>query len=221
MNKSVKRRRCGRCGAYFKPQHPKYQYCSACFKSQTPVGWRHSPPYSSLAKSSGGRWRTSSNLRPLIFHSDGTQKQIIAGFQYFLRDVYKNRQEGLSTILLRNGFNSHAIEFIKNSCLQDLLMRFCPKFRDWLNHTVGFRATELLIEFYSLYGDKKVGLKQIAHNLALTDVEHANNLKNWSIMRLRESQNSTAMEKLLTDIATQLLKDKRYDVGQIKEMTAD
>jgi hypothetical protein len=138
----------------------------------------------------------------------------LKGLRDFFTDLY-HRPTRMSAFLCQAGLSQSELESLKyGPSLDSLLLRFCPKLREWLIETIGVKATDVTIEFYGLYGDKRRRIADIALDLGLTE-SHARALREWALKRLRGTEAQAALKELGASVARGVLetKEKRVALG--------
>jgi len=158
--------------------------------------------------------------RPLILRRnlDSPENQpsdttvtVLEGLRDFFTDLYRCPTR-MSAFLRQAGLSQGELESLKcGPTLDSLVMRFCPKLREWLIETTGTKATDVIIEFYGLYGDKRRRIVDIAFDLGLTE-SHAGALRGWALKRLREPEAQAALKELGALVARSVLETKRKRV---------
>jgi hypothetical protein len=116
-------------------------------------------------------------------YGDVTSREIIQGMQGFLSDLYKQPTR-ISTILQNAGIAVSEIECQREQrWLNDFVLRFCPKLWEWLGTVVGFKARDVIVDAYGLYGDERRSIQGIAHELGITS-DHAAALRGWALKQM-------------------------------------
>ena len=143
-----------------------------------------------------------------------TTVTVLEGLRDFFTDLYRHPTR-MSAFLRQAGLSQGELESLKyGPSLDSLLLRFCPKLREWLIETIGMKAADVIIEFYGLYGDRRRCIADIASDLGLT-VSHASSLRGWALKRLRETEAQAALKELGALVARGVLeaKGKRVALG--------
>jgi hypothetical protein len=139
-----------------------------------------------------------------------TTVTVLEGLRDFFTDLYR-RPTRTSAFLRQAGLSQGELESLKcGPNLDSLVMRFCPKLREWLIETIGMKATDVIIEFYGLYGDKRRRIVDIAFDLGLTE-SHASALRGWTLKRLRGTEAQVALKELGASVARGVLETKGYE----------
>jgi hypothetical protein len=139
-----------------------------------------------------------------------TTVTVLKGLRDFFTDLYR-RPTRMSAFLRQAGLSQSELESLKyGPALDSLLLRFCPKLREWLIETIGMKATNVIIEFYGLYGDKRGRIVDIAFDLGLTE-SHARALRGWALKQLRGTEAQAALKELGALVARGVLKTKGYE----------
>ena len=89
--------------------------------------------------------------------------------------------------------------------LDVLVIRFCPRLREWLIETLGMKATGVIVDFYGLYGDRRRRMAEIATDLGLTEA-HARALRGWALKRLRGNEEQAALKDMAAAVARDVLR---------------
>jgi hypothetical protein len=132
---------------------------------------------------------------------------VFGGLRDFFTDLYR-RPTRMSAFLRQAGLSQSELESLKcGPSLDSLVMRFCLELRKWLIETIGMKATDVIIEFYGLYGDKRGRIADIAFELGLTE-SHARALRGWALKRLRGTEAQAALKELGASVARGVLKTK-------------
>lgn len=114
----------------------------------------------------------------------------------------------MSAFLRQAGLSQSELQSLKyGPSLDSLVMRFCPKLREWLIETIGMKETDVIIEFYGLYGDKRRRIADIAFDLGLTE-SHARALRGRALKRLRGTEVQVELKELGASVARGVLKTK-------------
>ncbi|MFB0537602.1 MAG: hypothetical protein ACETWR_21765 [Anaerolineae bacterium] len=213
---AIRRGRCQRCGQYFTPRQRHHRYCDTCHRDTAPMGWttyRRRP--GAAARRHGGISRLWAG-RPLILRRNldspkdqpsDTTVTVLEGLRDFFTDLYRHPTR-MSAFLRQAGLSQSELASLKyGPSLDSLLMRFCPKLREWLIETIGMKAADVIIEFYGLYGDKRRRIADIASDLGLTK-SHARALRGWALKRLRGMEAQAALKELGASVARGVLKTK-------------
>jgi hypothetical protein len=131
----------------------------------------------------------------------------VRGLRDFFTDLYR-RPTRLSAFLRQAGLGESELESLKRDSTLDLLvLRLCPRLHGWLIETIGTKATYVLIEFYGLYGDRRRRIADIAPDLGLTE-SHTGSLRGWALKRLREVEAQVALKELGALVARGVLETK-------------
>lgn len=158
----------------------------------------------------GGVWRATDRRRPVTLHGDVTSREIVQGVQLFLTDLYR-RPTSISTLIQLAGMAASDIECLHETrCLNDFVLRFCPRLWEWLGETVGSKAQEVVTESYGLYGGGRRPFEGIARDLGITP-DHAAALRGWALKQLRDHQKQAEMEEMIISTARSVLS------GRVKE----
>ena len=129
-----------------------------------------------------------------------TTVTVLEGLRDFFTDLYRHPTR-MGAFLRQAGLSQSELESLKyGPSLDSLVLRFCPKLREWLIETIGMKATDVIIEFYGLYGDKKRRIADIALELGLTE-SHARALRGWALKRLRGTEAQAALKELGASVA--------------------
>ena len=216
----TRHRHCQRCGRYFMPRQRHHRYCDTCHRDTAPIGWttyRRRP--GAAARRHGGisrLWAGRSLIlrRKLDSPKDqpsDTTVTVLEGLRDFFTDLYR-RPTRMSAFLRQAGLSHDELESLKyGPTLDSLILRFGPKLREWLIETIGMKATDVIIEFYGLYGDKRRRILDIASDLELTE-SHARALRGWALKRLRGTEAQATLEELGASVARGVLKTEGSDV---------
>ncbi len=200
-------RRCQRCGEYFTPPQPNHWYCDSCYSEIAPMG---STTIKQRAGAAAHRHGGISRLwagRPLTLRSSDAAQEILVGFKDFFSDLYR-RPMRMSEFLREAGLSQSELESLRDAPhLDKLVMRFCPKLREWLIETLGMNATCVIIDFYGLYGEGRRQLAEIAPDLGLTE-SHIEALRRWALKRLRKPEKQAALRDIAVAMARELLSAK-------------
>src|SRR5512139_2619116 len=188
IGKTSRRRKCLRCGRQFVPAQAHHRYCPQCNLDNAPVGYTSPSQRPGVAaRRHGGVWRGTDGRRPVTLYGDATSREIIQGMQVFLTDVYKQPTR-ISTILQDAGMTVPEIECLREQrCLNDFVLRFCPRLWEWLGTLVGSKAQELIINSYGLYGEERCPIENIAGELGITP-DHAAVLRGWALKQIRDPE---------------------------------
>jgi hypothetical protein len=155
----------------------------------------------------GGISRLTDGHRPITLRGDKTRENIIEGLTDFLRDLYR-RPTRLST-LLQEGMKSEQLKFLSDTVnLDNFVMRFCPELREWLIATVGLKSTDILIDFYGLYGEPRQASEAIAKEFALGESD-VTKLRFWALKQLRATENRAALKEIALTVARSVVDEKR------------
>jgi hypothetical protein len=159
--------------------------------------------------------------RPLILRRnlDSPENQpsdttvtVLEGLRDFFTDLYRCPTR-MSAFLRQAGLSQSELESLKyGPTLDSLVLRFCPKLREWLIETIGMKAADVIIEFYGLYGDKRRRIVDIAFDLGLTE-SHAGALRGWALKQLHEQEAQAALKELGALVARGVLETKRKRVS--------
>ena len=154
--------------------------------------------------------------RPLVLRRNrGAPKEqpsdttvtILEGLRDFFTDLYR-RPMRTSTFLRQAGLSQDELESLKyGPTLDSLVLRFCPRLREWLIETIGMKATYLIVDSYGLYGDKRRNVANIAFDLKLTG-SRAAALRGWALKRLRGTETQAALKELGASVARGVLETK-------------
>jgi len=154
--------------------------------------------------------------RPLVLRrNSGAPKEqpsdttvtILEGLRNFFTDLYR-RPIRTSMFLRQAGLSQDELESLKyGPTLDSLVLRFCPRLREWLIETIGTKATYLIIDSYGLYGDKRRNVANIAFDLKLTG-SRAAALRGWALKRLRGTETQAALKELGASAARGVLETK-------------
>jgi hypothetical protein len=156
------------------------------------------------ARVHGGISRLIDNRRPVTLHGDATSRRIIRGLYAFLTDVYK-RDTQVSAVLRDAGMDESQIACLRQQrCLDDFVLRFCPRMWEWLGTTVGSKARKAVIDFYGLYGDKVRSVPSMAHELGIT-ADHVAALRGWALKKVRDPEKLAELEAMLVSTARRVL----------------
>ena len=208
---AIRRKRCERCGSYFRPRKSHYRLCNSCFEDTRPIDTTHrSTRRNAPARKHGGVSRLHADgRRPLAIGGDERRNYILIGLRDFLSKLY-GEATLLSDLLQDAGVSDGQLISMKGQPrhIDAFLQEFCPSLRSWLIETVGYKATSILIETYGLYGDERATVEQIAYNLGLGS-GHVQNLERWSLRKLREDENVRQMHKIAKE---SLMKDRDKSV---------
>ena len=125
------------------------------------MGWitcRQQP--GAAARRHGGISRLRAG-RPLVLRRNrGAPKEqpsdttvtILEGLRDFFTDLYR-RPMRTSTFLRQAGLSQDELESLKyGPTLDSLVLRFCPRLREWLIETIGMKAIYLIIDSYGKHG---------------------------------------------------------------------
>jgi hypothetical protein len=212
----TRRMRCQRCGRYFTPRQHHHRYCDACHRDTAPMGWTtYRRRRGAADRRHGGTSRLQAG-RPLILRRNrdlprdqpsDTTVTILGGFRDFFTDLYRCSTR-LSAFLRQAGLSEDELASLKHgTTLDSLVLRFCPRLREWLIETVGTKATYVIIDFYGLYGDERRSVAHIAQDLGLTR-SHAAALRGWALKRLRETEMQVTLQELGASVARDVLETK-------------
>lgn len=153
----------------------------------------------------GGRSRLydATFRRSLVYRDNQTQEIILLGFQNFATDYYGYPAD-LFTTFKAAGLDDKSLQMIsKPPVIRGLLMEFCPAFRQWVHQFAGEKAMELVIEYYGLYGDERVPLEKLEHNL---DLNNAAGYKAWTLGKLRASDAAVALKQVASEVGSTVLR---------------
>jgi len=159
--------------------------------------------------------------RPLTLHRrrdtpkdkpSDTTLAILEGLRDFFTDVYR-RPTRLSMFLCQAGLGQGELESLQHGLtLDSLVLRFCPRLREWLIETIGMKATHVIIESYGLYGDKRRDIAAIASDVGLTEL-HARSLQEWALRRLRGDEAQAALKEIAAAVARDVLRARPKTMG--------
>jgi hypothetical protein len=122
----------------------------------------------------------------------------------FLGDLYGQPTQ-ISTILRKHGLSASEIECLREQrCLNDLVMRFCPRLWQWLGVTVGTRGRAAIIARYGLYGARGRRVDSIAHKLGAT-AEEVMSLQDKALRQMRVQQKHIGLEESIVSTAHSVL----------------
>lgn len=148
------------------------------------------------------RLRDDSLHRSVVFRGGESRERILAGFRDFTTDYYQ-RSAGLSTIFKMAGFGDELLREISESHkLHSLLMDFCPAFRLWVHQFAGEKAMELIVEYYGLYGDERLSLEKLEHNLVL---DSGIGYLTWTLRELRAPEAASALVGIGSEVGGKIL----------------
>lgn len=214
---TTQRRRCQRCGRLFIPRQPNHWYCDSCHSDIAPMGTttpKRRPGVADRLHSGTSRvWAG----RPLTLHRrrdtpkdkpSDTTLAILEGLRDFFTDIYR-RPTRLSLLLRQGGLGPDELECLKYGLTLDaLVLRFCPKLREWLIETIGMKATHVIIESYGLYGDERRRMAEIAFDVGVTE-SHARALRGWALKRLRGADEQSALKDIAAAVARDVLRTRQ------------
>jgi len=218
---TTQRRRCQRCRQFFTPRQPNHWYCDSCYSDIAPMGTtipKRRP--GGADRLHGGTSRVWAG-RPLTLHRrrdtpkdkpSDTTLAILEGLRDFFTDVYR-RPTRLSMFLCQAGLGQGELESLQHGLtLDSLVLRFCPRLREWLIETIGMKATHVIIESYGLYGDKRRDIAAIASDVGLTEL-HARSLQEWALRRLRGDEAQAALKEIAAAVARDVLRARPKTMG--------
>lgn len=143
------------------------------------------------------RLRVDTIHRSIVFRGEESRERILTGFKDFTSDYYRHSST-LSTIFKMAGLGDEWLREVGVSHkLHSLLMDFCPAFRLWGHQFAGEKAMELIVEYYGLYGDERLSLETLEHNLGL---DNGIGYLAWTLGKLRAPEAASA----LVDIAREV-----------------
>jgi hypothetical protein len=122
----------------------------------------------------------------------------------FLLDLYR-RPTRLSSLLQEQGIESEQLKLLSDPlAIDDLVMHFCPELRAWLIATVGLKSTDILIDFYGLYGEPRRTSEAIARDWSLGEND-VTKLRLWALKQLRTPENNIALREIAIEVARDIL----------------
>lgn len=132
-----------------------------------------------------------------------TTRDVLAGFEDWLTDLYACPMR-LSTLLAKAGLADEELFRLKEpQKLDALVMRLCPKLREWLIAAIGMKAACAVIGRYGLYGERHC-VSDIANELGLTE-RHVQALRRWALKRLQQEDNKTMLQEMSLAAAGRVL----------------
>lgn len=144
--------------------------------------------------------------RSLVLRGDQSRLAILAGFKEFSTDYY-HYSASLSTIFRNAGFDEVALHTLGHPPqIDNLLMSFCPAFREWVHRFAGEKAMEFFIEWYGLYGDPRLPLETLEDNLGLNDAEA---FRTWAFGKLHDQGARDALEQIAVNTGMNTLQKAR------------
>ena len=208
-------RRCQRCRRWFVPKRPNHRYCDTCYSDTAPMG------QTSSRQRPGGAGRIHGGIsrvragRPVAIRRDidtpphqpsESTIVIMNGLQDFLSKLYDS-SVGVRAFLRRAGLDFAELQRLwHGQTLDSWIMRFCPKFREWLIENVGIKAASFLIESYGLYGEPKRGLARIASEL---DINNAPGYREWAFKQLCQDGALAGLEEIGASTGRSVLRMRR------------
>ena len=123
-----------------------------------------------------------------------SNREMLLNFNSFLTEVYKKEQR-ISTILAEKGFNQQHLDILKGDKLTELfaLIEFALRCR-FIGQVV-FRAVDIIIRRYGLFGRKKETLQAIGDSMGISR-ERVRQLQEKALKRVTPTKN----HDLLSDI---------------------
>lgn len=199
------------------PAQEHHRYCEQCRVDNVPVGHTSSKQRPGApARTHGGAWRTTDSRRSVTLHGNATSREIAQSMQVFLTDLYRNPTH-IGTILQHAGMAASEIErFHEQRCLNDFVLRFCPRLWEWLGKAVGSKARDMITDCYGLYGGQGRPVESIARELGIT-CDHAAALRGWALKQLRDPKKQTELEEMIVSAAHAVLatrQDGKEEKGQ-------